>query len=42
MLGVTTFIRVGTTGGYGGLGIGDAIVALAAASLSRASARSLG
>jgi DeoD family purine-nucleoside phosphorylase len=34
MLGVTTFIRVGTTGGYGRLGIGDAIVALAAASAS--------
>ena len=31
MLGVTTFIRVGTTGGYAGLGIGDAVVALAAA-----------
>ena len=31
MLGVTTFIRVGTTGGYTGLGIGDAVVALAAA-----------
>jgi len=30
-LGVTTFIRVGTTGGYGHLGIGDAVVALAAA-----------
>ena len=30
MLGVTTFIRVGTTGGFGKLGIGDAIVALAA------------
>jgi purine-nucleoside phosphorylase len=30
-LGVTTFIRVGTTGGFGGLGIGDAVVALAAA-----------
>jgi len=34
MLGVTTFIRVGTTGGFGRLGIGDAVVALAAASLS--------
>jgi len=34
MLGVTTFIRVGTTGGFTGLGIGDAIVALAAASAS--------
>ena len=32
MLGVTTFIRVGTTGGFGKLGIGDAIVALSAAS----------
>ena len=32
MLGVTTFIRVGTTGGFGRLGIGDAVVALAAAS----------
>lgn len=31
MLGVTTFIRVGTTGGFGRLGIGDALVALAAA-----------
>ncbi len=31
MLGVETFIRVGTTGGYRGTGIGDAIVALAAA-----------
>ena len=30
-LGVTTFIRVGTTGGYGHLGIGDAVVALSAA-----------
>jgi purine-nucleoside phosphorylase len=30
-LGVTTFIRVGTTGGFAGLGIGDAVVALAAA-----------
>lgn len=30
-LGVTTFIRVGTTGGFGGLGIGDAVVALSAA-----------
>jgi DeoD family purine-nucleoside phosphorylase len=34
MLGVTTFIRVGTTGGFGKLGIGDAIVALSAAALS--------
>lgn len=34
MLGVTTFIRVGTTGGFGKLGIGDAIVALSAASSS--------
>ncbi|HEX5828562.1 MAG TPA: hypothetical protein VFY23_13640 [Candidatus Limnocylindrales bacterium] len=34
MLGVETFIRVGTTGGFGKLGIGDAIVALSAASLS--------
>lgn len=34
MLGVTTFIRVGTTGGFGGLGIGDAVIALAAASAS--------
>jgi purine-nucleoside phosphorylase len=34
MLGVTTFIRVGTTGGFGGLGIGDVVVALAAASAS--------
>jgi DeoD family purine-nucleoside phosphorylase len=34
MLGVTTFIRVGTTGGFGRLGIGDAIVAMSAASLS--------
>ncbi len=31
MLGVTTFIRVGTTGGFGRLGIGDALVAMAAA-----------
>ena len=31
MLGVTTFIRVGTTGGYRGTAIGDAVVALAAA-----------
>ncbi len=30
MLGVTTFIRVGTTGGFGKLGIGDAVVALSA------------
>jgi purine-nucleoside phosphorylase len=34
MLGVTTFIRVGTTGGFGKLGIGDAVVATAAASAS--------
>jgi DeoD family purine-nucleoside phosphorylase len=34
MLGVTTFIRVGTTGGFGRLGIGDAVVAMSAASLS--------
>ena len=34
MLGVTTFIRVGTTGGFGGIGIGDAIVALSTASVS--------
>jgi len=33
-LGVETFIRVGTTGGFGRLGIGDAIVAMSAASLS--------
>lgn len=32
MLGVTTFIRVGTTGGFGRLGIGDVVVALSAAS----------
>jgi len=31
MLGVTTFIRVGTTGGFGRLGIGDALVAMSAA-----------
>ena len=31
MLGVTTFIRVGTTGGYARTAIGDAVVALAAA-----------
>jgi DeoD family purine-nucleoside phosphorylase len=31
MLGVVTFIRVGTTGGFGRLGIGDAVIALAAA-----------
>src|SRR4051794_30456413 len=31
---VETFIRVGTTGGFGRLAIGDAVVALAAASLS--------
>jgi purine-nucleoside phosphorylase len=34
MLGVTTFIRVGTTGGFGRLGIGDVVVAMAAASAS--------
>lgn len=34
MLGVTTFIRVGTTGGFGRLAIGDAVVAMAAASAS--------
>ena len=34
MLGVTTFIRVGTTGGFGSIGIGDAIVALSTASVS--------
>ena len=33
-LGVTTFIRVGTSGGFGALQIGDVVVALAAASLS--------
>jgi DeoD family purine-nucleoside phosphorylase len=33
-LGVTTFIRVGTTGGFGRLGIGDAVIPLAAASAS--------
>jgi uridine phosphorylase len=31
MLGVTTFVRVGTTGGYRGTDIGDAVIALAAA-----------
>ena len=31
MLGVTTFIRVGTTGGYGRTAIGDVVVAMAAA-----------
>ena len=31
MLGVTTFIRVGTTGGFGRTAIGDAVVAMAAA-----------
>ena len=31
MLGVTTFIRVGTTGGFSGTAIGDAVIALAAA-----------
>ena len=30
-LGCTTFIRVGTTGGYRGTGLGDVVVALAAA-----------
>ncbi len=34
MLGVETFIRVGTCGGFPGLAIGDAVVALSAASLS--------
>ncbi len=34
MLGVTTFIRVGTCGGFGRLDIGDVVVALAAASAS--------
>jgi len=34
MLGVETFIRVGTTGGFGRLGIGDAVVAMSAAPLS--------
>jgi len=34
MLGATTFIRVGTTGGFRGTAIGDVVVALAAASLS--------
>jgi DeoD family purine-nucleoside phosphorylase len=34
MLGVTTFIRVGTCGGFGRLGIGDAVIAQAAASAS--------
>ena len=33
-LGVTTFIRVGTCGGFGALDIGDVVVALAAASAS--------
>ena len=33
-LGVTTFIRVGTCGGFGSLQTGDVVVALAAASLS--------
>ncbi len=33
-LGVTTFIRVGTCGGFPGLDIGDVVVGLAAASLS--------
>lgn len=31
MLGVTTFVRVGTCGGFGKLGIGDALVAMSAA-----------
>jgi purine-nucleoside phosphorylase len=31
MLGATTFIRVGTTGGFPGTSIGDAVIALAAA-----------
>ena len=31
MLGVTTFIRVGTTGGFGRTAIGDAVVAMSAA-----------
>src|SRR3954452_19890237 len=31
MLGVTTFIRVGTTGGYRGTDIGDAVIAQSAA-----------
>ncbi len=34
MLGVTTFIRVGTCGGFGRLGIGDVVVALGSASAS--------
>jgi DeoD family purine-nucleoside phosphorylase len=34
MFGVTTFIRVGTCGGFGRLGIGDVVVALGAASAS--------
>jgi len=34
MLGATTFLRVGTCGGFGRLGIGDVVVALAAASAS--------
>ena len=34
MLGVTTFIRVGTCGGFGSLQTGDVVVAMAAASLS--------
>lgn len=34
ILGVTTFIRVGTTGGFAGMAIGDVIVALASASAS--------
>src|SRR3989304_888662 len=34
MLGVTTFIRVGTCGGFGRLGIGDVVVALGAAAAS--------
>jgi DeoD family purine-nucleoside phosphorylase len=34
LLGVTTFIRVGTCGGFGRLGIGDVVIAQAAASAS--------
>ena len=33
-LGATTFIRVGTCGGFGALDIGDVVIALAAASSS--------
>ena len=36
MLGVTTFIRVGTTGAFGKAQIGDVIVAMASAGLDRA------